>query len=210
LTDDSFVLIQSKSGEAATMDKEFEADAIRKGIMCTACDSIRPNASLDTVRVQGVISDAPFGMVTWGIGIARKDFLYCLGEDTVHRDLHIGSVETMKGRLLDNWVMYRAKHRILVRRGQDSAGIRYCETCGNAFYFALGDPYLVEPLPDKPDVDIFYSGASALVVRARLTQEIQKKKWKRVKFTPIEILDEPRDGLGIIDIEAPRPTGNDP
>lgn len=176
------------------MDKEFKADLVRNGFICTCCDSIRPDAAISGVRVQGVLGDAPFGMVAWGIGI---DFLNCLGEEVVHRDLQIGPVENMKGRLLDNWVMFRAKHRILVRRGSASARIRRCEACGNVFYFALGTPYLVKPLP-KPNVDIFYAGSVDLVVREKLTKKIREKKWKKIEFTPLEILDQPRDGLGAL------------
>jgi hypothetical protein len=195
LADDSFVLIECNSNDVASMDKEFEADLIQKGMICPSCNRIRSDADISHITVQGVINDSPVGMVTWGIGVARKEFLYCLGEEVVHRDLHVGPVDNMRGKRLDNWVMFRAKHRILVRSGPDHAGCRVCETCGNIYYFALGAPYLVKPLP-RSDVGIFYSGSMDLVVRGGLTRQMREKKWRKVKFTPLEILDQPRDGLG--------------
>lgn len=201
---DRYILVSSGSTDRASFDLDFRnRQELGEGFVCKVCRTIKPEPGpIGTVIVQGVIDDAPFGTVEAGLGLARREFLYSLGDETVARYFHVGKVITYKGKHLNNWVAYRARQLSVVRAGIDHAGFRLCETCGNIFYFGRGDAYLY-PAPPK-GIEVFGEGgvSTAFVttydLAVKIKETVEKMKWKRVVFTELPILDAPRDGLGEI------------
>ncbi len=96
------------------------------------------------------------------------------------------------------------KHHYTVRAGTEHAGVRYCETCGNVFYFAMGEQYLY-PAPPQ-NIELFGTGGVAIdffttpELAMKIQSVVKEKKWRRVEFTELPILDAPQDGLGDLDI----------
>lgn len=197
-----FVLVQSASRDRASLDIGFRSTQEKDdGFICQSCHSLKPSSGdIGEIVVQGVIEDAPFGMVMKGLGIARKEFLFSMGEDVVFRSFNIGPVKNYKGKVLDNWVSYHAKNKHPVRAGMEDAKIRYCDKCGQVFYSALGDKYLY-PAP-LVGVDVYGNvGASiSFFMRSFLAKKIEgvvkDRKWRRVEFIDLPVLSEPKDGLG--------------
>lgn len=106
-----FILISSASRDRASFDIEFRNEQERgEGFMCKACRTVKPlPITLGTIIVQGVIDDAPFGVIDAGLGLARREFLYSLGDKIIERYFYTGDVINYKGKRLDNWVAYRPK-----------------------------------------------------------------------------------------------------
>ena len=49
------------------------------------------------------------------IPIVKKDFLLLFDEYIINNDLYIGKIYTEKGELLENWLTFRGKRKIIVR-----------------------------------------------------------------------------------------------
>lgn len=203
LTDNNrYILVASGSTDRASFDLDFRnRQELGYGFICKDCRTIKPDpGNIGTVIIQGVIDDAPFGVIDAGLGLARREFLFSLGDDIVERYFHLGNVVTYKGKPLDNWVAYRAKHLYVVRAGMEHVGFRRCKTCGNFFYVAMGEPYLC-PAPPR-SIEVFGEGGVSTAFVAthdlamKMKEIVEKKKWRRVEFTELPIIDAPRDGLG--------------
>ncbi len=198
-----FVLVEPMSSDHAALGVEFRRRLnVGDSFMCGECFSLKPAArEIGPIVVKNVIDDAPFGLVISGLGIARKEFLYALGDEIVQKYFYIGPVASESGRQLSNWVSYHTKYDFPVRGATEEAGYHICPQCQRLAYFALGDPYLypappegIEVLGDSVDLIVTENLAEKLKEAAKL-----KSCWRRPKFTNLPILEAPRDGLGEID-----------
>lgn len=204
IKNNGFVLVSSNSTDRASFDLSYRnQQESGGGFMCGTCRTIRPEPGpIGTVVIQGVITDAPFGVIDAGLGLARREFLFSLGEENVERYFHVAKVISYKGNNLDNWVAYRAKHHHVVRAGKENAGYKFCKACGSFFYFSQGGKYLY-PAPPL-GIEVFGKGGVSIdfVTTYQLANKLKKvveiNKWRRVEFTELPILDAPLDGLGEI------------
>lgn len=195
-SEEYYYLLSSSSRSALHLTREAYNKA-RNTWLCTGCASPKP----DVRKVDLVIEDmesAPenlplnfhFGS---GVGVARKDFLFSLGKEEVERELCLGQVFGPEGQLLDDWVTFMGKHRIIVR-GTKHAGARICEECGRQIYFALGRRYLYPRPPEG--ISIFDQGSSGLVVTEVLVGRVKLNQWRGLSCLKLPVLTAPRDGLG--------------
>jgi hypothetical protein len=157
----------------------------------------KPDAEvLDVYLQEPSPRDKPLNFVMFGgIPVVHRELLDLFGSDNIARDLYIGRVYGRRGKLLEDWVTARGRHR-LVLRGSPKAGYRVCEWCGRVLYSATGDRYLF-PAPPK-DVMIFESSLFGFVVTHEIAERIVARKWRRMSVDPLPVLDEPLDGLGLL------------
>jgi len=128
-----------------------------------------------------------------GVGLVHRELLDLLGKDIVSRDLDLGRVGGDRGNLVDDWVTFRGRCRVIVR-GSKNAEYRTCHTCGRTIYFATGKRYL-HPAPPA-DAAIFESQLSGLVVPPDVYKRVAVKKWRMLGVDKLSVLSEPLDGLG--------------
>ena len=163
--------------------------------LCTGCAFPKPDTKVVDATIQEEKPDnTPLNMISGcGVGIARKDFLFSFGEDLVRQHLYLGQVFAPDNRLLENWVTFVGRHRIIVR-GSKNAGVRRCVKCGRNVYFAMGQLYLY---PEPPrDIAIFDAGNGRLVVSEALIERVKLNAWRKLDCIALQVLDFPRDGLG--------------
>jgi hypothetical protein len=162
---------------------------------CSDCHAPRPGLEQIDVRIQGRSPGrATLTFATGTLPIAHKDELMRLGHDRISKHLHIGSVSTEGGRLLPDWVTWRARQRAIIR-GDQHVAHRKCRVCGRDIYFALGEPYLYPEPP--PDVEVMQARES-LIVTVALAQLLKLEEWRGVSVEPLPVLAAPRDGLPIL------------
>ena len=162
---------------------------------CSGCCCPRPgfreiDAVIQEKRPEPVLN----GVAACGLGLAHIDFLAALGQDVVERDLHIGRVFDRNGDIINDWVTFRGRRKLIVR-GRDHVGYRKCDQCGRSVYFAMGDPYLCPP--PKRDDCVYESDLWGLVIPERLMGRIMTREWKGVHIQKLAVLAEPQDGLPI-------------
>ncbi len=198
-----FVLVEPMSSDHAALGVEFRR-RLNAGVsfMCRECLSLKPTVrEIGPIVVKNVIDDAPFGLVISGLGIARKEFLYALGDEVVQKYFYTGPVANESGRQLSNWVSYHTKYDSPVRGSAEAAAYHICPQCQRLAYFALGKPYLYPAPPEGIEV---FGHSVDLIVTEDLARKLKdaaklKSNWKRIKFTDLTVLEAPRDGLGEID-----------
>jgi hypothetical protein len=102
----------------------------RETWLCTGCARLQRDVQSVDVHIQGSRPERiPLSFVSGvGVGIAQKAFLICLGERRIERDLMIGRLYNAGGQLIDDYVTFRGRRRVLIRGGSKSA-YRYCEQC---------------------------------------------------------------------------------
>ncbi len=128
------------------------------------------------------------------VGLIRGDLLALLPPEAVRECLVLGPVEDGNGRENRNWRSFFSPFEVVVR-GTDHVAFRRCPECDWPFYFALGRRYLCpEPVPAVP---LAHAGYGQLVVSRELFLGIGDLLKKRVSTLPLEVHDEPRDGLGL-------------
>lgn len=165
----------------------------RKSWLCPGCGNPREQRTIELTIQEDEPDNTPLNMISGcTVGIARKDFLFCFGEDIVRQHLYLGHVFGPDGHPLENWVTFVGRHRIIVR-GSKNAGVRRCSECGRNVYFAMGELYLY---PQPPaGVLIFDAGNGGLVVTEELVRRIKLNKWRKLDCRRLPVLDYPLDGL---------------
>jgi hypothetical protein len=98
-----------------------------------------------------------------------------------------------KGQLLEDYVTFNGKHRIIVR-GTKHVSARICDVCGRQFYFSMGRQYLC-PQPTE-GVTMFHKGSSGLVVTEEIFARVNVKQWRGLACVRLPVLSAPQDGLG--------------
>jgi len=189
-----FYKLASSTMDPCTLIRPAYEEAARTWL-CTGCAFPKPGVGQIDVRIQEEEPDkTALNFVSGcGLGIARKEFLFFLGEQAVTRDLQLGRVFGPDGRLLQDWATFNGRERIIVR-GTEHAGVRRCSECGRRVYFAMS-PFYLFPSP-REDVSIFDSGNGGIVVSESLGRRIEQHGWKKLVCTKLPVLTEPKDGLG--------------
>jgi hypothetical protein len=161
---------------------------------CPVCGRPKPGErELDATIEEDKMEKTPLSFIFgYGLGLARKDFLFGLGEDKVREDLYLGRLFSERKGLLDDWVTFNGKHRIFVR-GSEHAQHRQCTECGRHFYFAMGRQYL-HPQPPA-GVAIFDKGYGGLVVTEELAGRITLNRWPKLVCEKLPVLATPLDGF---------------
>ncbi|MBI4661415.1 MAG: hypothetical protein HY735_21540 [Verrucomicrobia bacterium] len=169
-------------------------EAVRRTWLCRGCVSPKPGTPEVDATIQELEPDnTPINIVNGcGLGIARKEFLFALGEDVIRRYLFLGRVFRQDGAELENWVTFHGKHEIIVR-GSKHVSFRKCPECGKRLYFAMGKRYLY-PEPPK-GIEMFDSGCGGLVVTERLVVRITLNKWRKLACIKLPVFSAPKDGL---------------
>ena len=130
------------------------------------------------------------------LGVAYKPFLDRLPADAVKTDLFLGPIYGPNGKLLQDWVTYRGRKRLIIR-GNMNVTCRKCPECYRDLYFAMGDKYLY-PAP-RGDAVLYESDRCGLIVRLELFETLDLGKWRKISIHRLKVLDEPNDGLGELD-----------
>jgi hypothetical protein len=181
------------------MAKECEGEAFRTW-RCSGCAGIKPGTKeVDAIIQERKLDNTPLNFIfAFGLGVARRDFLFSFGEHEVQQHLYIGRIFSEDIGLLENWVTFHGKYRIFVR-GSQHTQYRQCSECGRHLYFGLGKHYLY-PQPDE-SVTMFYSGNGGLVVTGDLIERVTLNKWPKLKCEQLPVLSTPLDGL--LDLRNP-------
>ena len=166
----------------------------RKTWLCAGCLSPKPDIkTIDIILDDEKPENSPLNFINGtNLGIANKDFLLALGEGEVQNNLNLGKIFNCNGVLLDKWVTFIGKQRIIVR-GSKNAGCRRCVECGRLLYFATGKQYLCPQPPQG--VSIFDSGHGGLVVTEDIAKRIVLNKWPKLTCEELSVFDSPKDGL---------------
>ena len=195
----NFYMFSSTTMDSCSMAKPLREEA-RKTWLCTGCGFPKPDTKhLDATLQDRNPDNTPLNFISGcGLGIAKKKFLFSFGEEVVRQHLYLGSVYGPKANLLEDWITFVGRERIIVR-GSKSAGVRSCTECGRNAYFATGQLYLY-PMP-RAGVQIFDAGSGALVVTEELAGRINLKDWRKLDCTKLHVVDVPNDGF--VDLRGP-------
>ncbi|MBI4557402.1 MAG: hypothetical protein HY706_07460 [Candidatus Hydrogenedentes bacterium] len=192
-SEEYYYWLSSSSRSALHLTREAY-DQARHTWLCAGCVLPKPDVMKVDAMIGYMPENIPLNFVSGtGVGVARKDFLFSLGEDKVGRDLCFGRVFGPEGQLLDDWITFIGKHRIIVR-GTKHVSARICEECGRQIYFAMGRRYLYPRPPEG--ISIFDEGSSGLVVREALVGRVKLNQWRGLACLKLPVLSAPRDGLG--------------
>jgi hypothetical protein len=190
--------LESTTMKACYMVVEVRALA-KETWLCAGCARPKPRiAPLDAVLQAKPPNIALNFVMGFGIGVARKDFLFELGMPEVEANLILGNITLSGGTPVNDFVTFIGRHRIFVR-GTTRVGFRICDQCGRGVYFATGQRYLYPAPPNG--IEIFCSGNGGLVVSSKLYARIAKRKWKALYTRKLQTLGAPKDDLG----ELPAP-----
>ena len=130
-----------------------------------------------------------------GVPLVHRELLELIDADIVSRDLYIGRVFGKGGRVVDDWVTARGRRRVVLR-GIDDAGFRTCDNCGRMLYGAQGKRFLF-PAPPA-DATIYGTHLAGFVIPLEICARLRAKRWRRLHFEKLPILDPPPDGLGVL------------
>jgi len=162
---------------------------------CPDCRTLYPEIrkeAVDVVLLYAPDASAVNSVFPPGIPIARRDFMELFGHYP-SQYLSLGRVFTSDGKLLDEFVTFVSRRRLLVRGGPDST-VTQCSTCGRTGYLAfppfyvLRDDWFEQPLHES-------IGAGQLVLSDELYSRVKRSRWKGIYVTKLRIVDEPQDGL---------------
>ena len=170
---------------------------IRGAVCCEGCGSFLGQFTAVDIKIQGRTAGRHGLNFVQGCsngGVAKKRLLESLDPEVV-ASLVLGAIIADDDRILPDVVTYRARERIVVR-GQKHTSHRVCSECGAICYFAMDQSYLF-PAPD-PDVVVFESGFSGLVIRGDHFSRERLLKLPGVRIAELEVVDEPRDGLAAL------------
>jgi hypothetical protein len=108
--------LQPTTMNPCSMVKAQREEALRSWL-CRGClTPMAMSTGIDVPIQERTPADPPLNIISGcDLGVARKDFLEELGSDAVASDLILGRVFTANGRLIDNWVTFRGRHRLIVR-----------------------------------------------------------------------------------------------
>lgn len=170
----------------------------RKTWLCRGCASPRPEVWQVDITVQDGMppGDALNFVNGCGVSVARKEFLFSLGEQIVQQDLVLGRVFRVDRSEFGDLVTFRGRCR-LVMRGQHDVGHRYCEKCGQLVYFSSHIDRYLWPAP-PPDFSLFDTGCGGLTISERVFRQLDTAKWKNLWVEELPVLDSPKDGLGVL------------
>lgn len=185
--------VRTATNEPCHLTKDVYAEALNSWL-CSGCAAPRPG--IEAVDVQLSLSpskDSPLNFVFGAsVPIARNGFLFRLPIDVLRRDLYLGKVLNARGKVLDDWVTFRGRRRVIVR-GSEHASYRVCDVCGRYVYFAMGKKYL---FPAPPSDAVILQGIYGLVLPKNLFNELHVDDWPGLYVDELPILAEPLDGLG--------------
>lgn len=189
-----YYLIYSMTLNPCTMTKDAEAKALETWL-CSECAHIKPEfTAIDITIQEKEPEDTPLNLIQGArLGIARKDFLLALGEETVRRDLYLGRLFDPDGKLLNNWVTFHGRKKLIVR-GSKHVTYRKCQRCGEHVYFAMGEKYLYPQPPG--DAKIFDDGGG-IVLTEEIFEQIRPnlKRWRKLAVDKLPVLTKPNDKL---------------
>jgi hypothetical protein len=153
------------------------------------------------VKLSYIGEDLPMNFVGGVvINYARLDLLGALGA-AVERCLTLAGVFDRAGRALPNYRTLGAPNSLPVRGGPESTR-QFCPTCGTFLYCARGKRYVLRN--DLTGQPLYHSGDLGLIVTEELAECLRHRKWKKLYFRKLPVLDEPRDGLPV-DLRELRP-----
>ena len=161
---------------------------------CTGCKY--PNRGVKAVDVtiqDNEIENRPINVVMGcGIPIAKREFLFSFGKNIVEKDLYLGKVFAENGSIMEDWITYRGKRKVIIR-GTKHAAFGKCEKCGRNCYFAMGSRYLY-PEPAQ-DTLLFESDLCGLVFHEELYNKINLGRVKKFIIDKLPVLEYPKDGF---------------
>jgi len=189
----TYVSLSSLTMDAGSLTKDSYAQA-RSTWLCTGCGVPKPDICALDVHLQEKPIDKPLSFVC-GVPLIYKPFLERFPSNIVQRDLYLGRVFGPGGEQFDDWLTFRGRKRVIVR-GSENVSVRKCEQCHRDVYFAMGDEYLY-PEPSQ-EVRIFESDKFGVVVPQELYSQLDVGKWPKLRIDRLPVLDESKDGLGIL------------
>ena len=187
-----FYAFSSTTNDGCTLAKQFREE-VGKTWLCTGCGNPRWQKAIDLIIQEDEPDNTPLNLAAGCIvGIARKDFLFCFGKNDVERHLYLGRLFREDGVLLEDWVTFHGRQRIVIRGSKD-VSYRQCGDCGRHVYFAMGQQYLC-PQPPK-GINIFDVGSGELVLTKELAERVILNKWRKLACSKLPIFATPMDGL---------------
>ncbi len=195
-----FFALRANTMNACSPKRESIAIAQQTWV-CTEGPHPKPNAQIVDVWLQErTPPDRPLNfLMLGGVPLVHRELLSLLGEDNIERDLYVGRVFGRGDKLLEDWVTARGRRRVILR-GVKEASYRLCPDCGRILYSSHDDCYLFPAPP--PETAIFESSLFGLVVTReigeRVLAEKRARKWRRIAIDPLQILDPPPDGFGVL------------
>lgn len=184
---------------SATMDPcsmvNDEYEKARLTWLCVGCMTPKNIAvPIDAQIEEKLPADPPLNFINGcGLGLVRASFLAALGPAVISRDLLIGRLLGPDGALVDDWVTFRGRYRVLVR-GSKNISYRRCTDCGRHVYFAMGKRYLYPQPPD--DAEVFESDLLGLVVRGDVFSRLALATWPKIQLDKLGVPTAPKDSLG--------------
>src|SRR5205823_14891870 len=111
--DSAYYELSSTTRDPCTMEKRAYEQA-RNSWLCGGCGFPKGNVKgIDSTIQEDQPEETPLNFISGsGLGIARKQFLRALGEETANRELYLGQLFGPDGSLLEDWVTFVGKYRI--------------------------------------------------------------------------------------------------
>lgn len=174
------------------LEDDFYREA-RRTWLCNGCSAPNPSVGRIDVRLSEPQINGVLNFVFEAeVSLARLSVLLSLGQERVHRDLHLGKVWGPDGEELSEWVTCRGRQRLIVR-GTKNVTHRVCSVCGRNVYFAM-PPWYLYPAPGE-GAEIFETNLCGLMTTDSIARKAGIAKQRGVVVDRLQILKEPRDGL---------------
>jgi hypothetical protein len=193
MSEEHFYHLHSTGIEPCSMTKDAYERA-RATWLCPGCAAPKPGTAAVDVHIQEKApSEKPLSFANGcGVPLANREFLLSLGTDVVQRDLYLGKVFGPRGNVLDDWVTFRGRRRVIVR-GSKNVSHRQCNVCARHVYFAMGSRYLFPP--PGSDASIHESDLFGLVVTPELAARVTVNRWPKLGVEELKVVEKPKDAL---------------
>ncbi|MCY3019614.1 MAG: hypothetical protein NTW87_11370 [Planctomycetota bacterium] len=173
---------------------DFWLSKMQGELICPQCWLVNaPEKGIDVVLA---VRDSVHVTAVSGIPVLSREFLGALGGSVLLPYLHTGRVLLPNSEEMPNLVAVKGKQIVYLRGRRESKCCR-CHTCGHLLYgagHARNRRYILRSQL-RPGWPVYESDTWQLVVSAPLVDAARRRRWGKVWFEPIRVVDEPEDGF---------------
>lgn len=192
--EDTFYQLSDPTQDSPEELQKWIEQLIQNGTICSQCNEVLTKTTIDAYLNEKV--KKCFAPITYvrgtSIVLLRKDLISILGEKNLQKVYFIGKVYDVNQQLSTEYISLTPKFSIFVRGKRDSI-CRICEECGQILYFPLPLNFWYLVKNTIPNLPLFPSALSGIIVNEEIYKAIIQSKIKKIGKEKLTILEKPLD-----------------
>jgi hypothetical protein len=178
----------------ATDPVRFFADWFHERWCCGECGQLVGDPGPIDLVIAQKPTKTPLNFVPMIANFMRVDLLEAIGRNLVREHFYLGKVTAPNGVVYEDFVSFRGK-RVIRIRGDEKSIYRPCPGCGAVRYFPIGPLYVLESQVDG--IPLAGCRPDSLLVDETIYSRLRKRRWTKVGFQKLSLLDRPLDGRAV-------------